>query len=107
MTKKVYILTNGGHDYSDAQRYGELVFLDVPSYLKWDISQLYTTLRELLKDAEPEDYLLISHLTSHCCVATSILVEKWARVNFLLFRHDKYEAHTLITDQEEYNLIQN
>lgn len=94
--RKVYILSNGGHDYTDATRFGELVYLNIPSHLKWDTAALYDELVEKMEDAEPEDLLVISHLTSHCCVATALLVEWFGRVNFLIYRKDKYEEKKLI-----------
>ena len=100
MQKNVYILSDGGHDYSDAERFGTLVFLPIPANAKWDIAALFDTLTEGLKDAEAEDYLIISHLTSVCCVATAILVEQFGRVNFLLYRGGKYEERVLVTDNK-------
>lgn len=96
MTKKVYILADGGHDYSDAERFGTLVFLKIPTYAKWDIARLYDELQEGLKEAEADDLLVVSHLTSHCCVATAIMVEWFGRVNFLIYRKDRYEEKKLI-----------
>ena len=96
MTRKVYILTKGAHDYSDAARFGTLVFLDIPTFVRWDIQHLHAELLEGLKDATEDDLFLISHLTSHCCVATAILTEWFGRVNFLIFRKDRYEESKLI-----------
>lgn len=96
--RKVYILADGGHDYSDATRFGDLVFLKIPTFAKWDIARLHDELAEGLKDATEDDLLVISHLTSHCCVATALMVEWFGRVNFLIFRKDKYEEKNLITD---------
>lgn len=96
--KKVYILADGGHDYSDAERFGELVFLHIPNNAKWDIARLYDELMEGLKGAEADDLLVVSNLTSHCCVATAILVEWFGRVNFLIYRKDKYEEKKLVLD---------
>lgn len=100
MTHKVYILSDGGHDYHDATRYGELVFLAIPSAAKWDIAQLYDTIKEGMQEASEEDYLIISHLTSVCCVATAILVEWFGQVNFLIYRHDKYEHKKLVLNTQ-------
>ena len=96
--RKVYILADGGHDYSDATRFGTLHFLHIPSHAKWDIARLHDELSEGLKEANKDDLLVISHLTSHCCVATALLIEWFGRVNFLIFRKDKYEEKKLITD---------
>lgn len=102
--RKVYILANGGHDYSDARRFGDLHFLNIPTYAKWDISALYSEMCEKMKDATEDDLIVISHLTSHCCVATSLMVEWFGRVNFLIFRKDKYEEKNLIlNDQVTYD----
>jgi len=100
MTRKVYILANGGHDYSDAQRFGELHFLNIPTYAKWDISILYQELQEKLQDANADDLIVVSHLTSHCCVATAIMVEWFGRVNFLIYRKDKYEEKNLVLNPD-------
>jgi hypothetical protein len=97
--KKVFILSDGGHDYSDAERFGELIFLNVPAESKWDISYIYDFLREKLTDASPDDCLIVSSLTSICCVATAIMVEWFGRVNFLIFRFDRYEEKKLVLNR--------
>jgi hypothetical protein len=101
--RKVYVLSKGGHDYSDAERFGKLVFLNIPSYAKWDIDRLYRELQEGMKDATSDDLLIVSHLASHCAVATAILTEWFGRVNFLIFRKDRYEEHKLILNPEVEN----
>lgn len=98
--RKVYVLAKGGHDYSDAERFGKLVFLNVPSYAKWDIARLYGELQEGFMDATPDDLILVSYMPSHCAVATAIFIEWFGRVNFLIYRKDKYEEHKLITNYE-------
>ena len=100
MDRKVYILCDGGHDYSDAKRFGTLTFLNISPKAKWDIARLYSELKEGLKDATEDDLILISHLTSHCCVATALFVEWFGKVNFLLYRKDKYEEKNLVLCQD-------
>lgn len=98
MTRKVFILADGGHDYSDAKRFGDLVFLNIPSYVKFDVSRVYEELQEGMKDANADDLIVISHLTTHCCVATALMVEWYGRVNYLLFRKDQYEEKNLVVN---------
>lgn len=100
MAKRVYILTDGGHDYSDAERFGALEFCNITVRNKHDISQMYRELRDCLWDSEDGDYLLISSLTSLCCVATAILVELHGKINFLLYEGGKYIERTLVTDTD-------
>ena len=99
--RNVYILSKGGHDYSDAERFGKLVFLGIPSHLRWDMTKLRTELESKLEDAEEDDLFIISHLTSHCCVATAILTEWFGKVNFLVYRKDKYHEANLVTMEEK------
>lgn len=98
--RTVYILADGGHDYSDALRFGTLKKLNIPAAVKWDTARLYEELLEGLKDATHNDFILISHLTSHCCIATAIMVEWFGRVNFLIYRNDRYEERTLILNED-------
>lgn len=98
--RKVYVLECGGHDYSDAERFGKLVFLDIPNYARWDIDRLYRELEEGLAGADKDDLFIVSHLASHCCVCTAILIEWFGRVNFLIYRKDKYEEHKLVVNPD-------
>lgn len=100
MTKKVYILSDNGHDYTDARRYGDLVKLDVPSHLKHKPSVLFADIKQGLKDAEPDDYIVVSHLASHVAIATAIMVEWYGKINLLIYHKDKYEDHTVVLSED-------
>lgn len=98
MTDKfVYILGDGGHDYSDAERFGETKIIDIPPSIKWDPAKVFDLLKEELHAATPDDYLVISHLTSVCCLATAIMIEWYGKVNFLIFHNGIYEEKTINT----------
>lgn len=98
MNRKVYIVSNGGHDYSDAKRYGDLVFLTDEVIRKDDIAQMYRVLSPILDEAEPDDMLLISSLTSLCVVATAILSARFGELHLLLYKDGRYEQRDLILD---------
>lgn len=98
--RRVYILGDGGHDYTDARRFGELHFINIPVEMKWEISAVYDLLREELMESSEEDLLLISNLASHLAIATAIMVEWYGRVNFLLYRNNTYEEKILVTDRD-------
>lgn len=98
--RRVYILGDGGHDYTDARRFGELHFISIPVEMKWEISAVYDLLREELMESSEDDLLLISNLASHLAIATAIMVEWYGRVNFLLYRNNTYEEKILVTDRD-------
>lgn len=100
MSRKVYILTDGGHDYSDAARFGTLEYCHITVKNKYDMSQMYRELKEILWHSDPDDFLLISSLTSLCCVATAILVDLHGKVNYLLFQDGRYVERNLVLYNE-------
>ena len=92
---RVYIVNRGPHDYSAAKHYGELVFCTTGSLDKFDTSQMYRELADSLYDSQAEDYILLTSLTSLCCVACGIFASKHQRLNLLLHRGDSYLARSL------------
>lgn len=94
--KKVYILNDGGHDYADACRYGEVVICTRGSMDRWDTSQMYRQLSDVLSDANADDYIVVGGLPILCSVASAIMAERFAEVHFLLFRDGKYVERTLV-----------
>jgi hypothetical protein len=96
--RKVFVLNDTGHDYSDADRFGQVIVCTDTSVDRWDISKMYVRLRDALKDADADDYIMISSLTSLCSVASAIMAERFGEVHFLLFRDGKYIARDLVLD---------
>lgn len=102
--RTVFIMNDGGHDYSDAIRFGSLHFLNISRKAKWDIARLYTEITEGMEEANRDDLILVSGLTTHCCVATALMIERFGCVNYLIFKEDKYEEKNLVTNQELYTM---
>jgi hypothetical protein len=98
VSRKVFIVSNGGHDYSDAARYGEIIFCTDEVIRKDDIAQMYRVLSDALDQAEPNDLLLISSLTSLCTVAAAILSARYGELHLLLYKDGQYVQRDLILD---------
>ena len=98
MSRKVFIISNGGHDYSDAERYGEIIFCTDEVIRKDDVAQMYRVLSEALDQAEADDLLLISSLTSLCTVAAAILAARFGELHLLLYKDGEYVKRDLILD---------
>lgn len=95
---KVFVVTNGGHDYSDAERFGEVIFCTENIIRKDDVSQMYRELSQALFDASAKDYILVSSLTSLCMVATAIMADRFGEVHMLLYKDGQYVARDLILE---------
>lgn len=98
MKRKVFIVSNGGHDYSDAERFGEIIFLTDHVIPKNDVAQMFRELNDGLEMAEAQDLLLISSLTSLCSIASAILANRFGEVHFLIHHNGKYEQRDLILE---------
>ena len=98
MTRKVFITSNGGHDYSDAARFGELVFCTDVAIRKDDIAHMYREFIIAMQDAEEDDYVLVGSLTSMCMVAAGIMADRFGRLNCLIFRDGKYIDRTIMLE---------
>lgn len=99
MKRKVFIVNNGGHDYSDAERFGEIVFCTQAVIRKDDVAQMFREIDEALSWANRDDYILVSSLTSMCMVAAGIFAERFGELHLLLYKDGQYVARDLILGQ--------
>lgn len=98
---KVYIVNKSGHDFSDAERFGELVYLSEGSVNPFLVSRIYREFSEILKDSQPQDCLVISGLQVMNAIASAILARVHGRVNWLQWhpRDGKYRKRTVMIDE--------
>ena len=90
--KKVFVPNKSGHDFSSAEKYGKLIFLtEGRIHHLFALNSLYRTMHDGMKDAEEGDYLLVSSLSTLNSIATGILVQRFSKVNYLLFSQSKGE----------------
>lgn len=101
MSRKVYVVSNGGHDYSDAQRFGEVVFCTEGVIRKDDTAQMYREIQAAVADASPQDYLLVSSLTSMCMIAAAILSDRFGELHLLLFKDGQYIHRDIILESRQ------
>lgn len=80
----VYVPNRGPHDYSEAKKFGELVFCTQGSLDKYDTAEMFRELTDAMYDSTEEDYLLLTSLTSLCAVAAGIFGAKHGRLNLLI-----------------------
>ncbi len=86
MKNKVYIINRASHDYSGAERFGEIVYLSEGPINRYATNKIYRQMNEVLKDSSPNDYILLTGLTIMATIACSIFSVLHNRLNLLLFR---------------------
>jgi len=86
---KVFIINKGRHNYTDAEKYGELVSVSEGSIDKYNPDKIYRDFYEVLNNSTPEDFLLLSGLALVNSIATGIMVALHGKVNYLIFHQRK------------------
>jgi hypothetical protein len=97
---RVYIPNRGPHDYTEAEQYGRLVYCTEGSLDKFDVSQMFRELDDCFRNASPDDYILLTSLTSLCSVACAIFANKFGRLNLLIHRGQGYVERTLVLNRD-------
>lgn len=93
--RRVYVPNKSYHDFADAERFGKLIFLTSGMVRRLHINQLYRECSEGMKDAQEDDYLLVSSLAILNAICASILAHKFGKVNFLMWSPNGYVARTV------------
>ena len=86
----VYVVNRGPHNYDDAKQFGEIIYCTDGKLDKFDTAEMYRELNEAMYDSQAEDYILLTSLTSLCCVACAIFAAKHQRINLLIHKGDGY-----------------
>ncbi len=94
--RRVYVLNDGGHDYADAERFGEITFCTQGVLSKNDIHKLFRLLDETLSESGPTDLLLLTGPASLCAVASALMVGYHGEVHYLVFHDGQYYEKDLI-----------
>ncbi len=97
--RKVYIINKGTHDYSEAEKFGELVFLTEGNYHILSTSKMAREMIYGLKFSTPDDYIMPCSLTVMSSIACGIYARMHKRLNLLIYTvkrgRGEYKARTL------------
>ena len=96
---KVFVVNKSGHDFSDAARYGELVYLSTGRMNRYEPNQMFREFVEHLQSSTARDYILLCGLNVMNVVACSIFAARHKRINLLLFQDGRYVERNLILEE--------
>jgi hypothetical protein len=97
---KVYITNKGGHDFSAARVFGDLVYLSDGKCDPYQVNQIYREFAGILQNSNKNDFLLITSLPVMNMVACAIMAYRHGRVNLLQYhaQSNTYKARTIVLD---------
>jgi len=96
---KVYVVNKSGHDFKDANRFGDLIFLSKGKMDRYAITSVYREFSEYLNDSSEDDWILITGLSSMSSIACSMFAYKWGRLNLLLYKNNRYVERRIILSE--------
>lgn len=97
---KVFVINKSAHDFSNAERFGELIYLTEGRQGHFNVNTVVSNFATLLADSKPDDYLLLTSLNTLCAIAAAVFSHlHGGRLNLLLFRDGRYTPRELLVDQ--------
>jgi len=97
----VYVVSKSSHDFSQAKRYGKLIFLSEGAMNRYHVNNMVRQFNGLLKDSSPEDFILPCGLSVMNSIACAAFVLLHGRLNLLLFKKGVYVERNIIFKEEE------
>lgn len=101
---KVFIVNRSAHDFSPAEKFGELVYLSDGPMSRTSTNNMIRQFWSLLQDSSPHDYIIPSGLTNMSIIATSLFTFLHGRLNLLLYMRGRYVPRISLFEELEDDL---
>lgn len=92
----VYIVNKSSHDFSQAEKFGKLIFLSEGPVNRYAINHMHRLFWSQLKNSQPDDYIVPCSLNVMNALACAIFASKYNRLNLLLFRNGEYLERNVV-----------
>lgn len=87
--KRVYIVNKSAHDFSEADKYGEVIFLSSGSMDRYATNNMLRVFSEAMVDSGPEDYIVPCSLNVMNSIACAVFAKKHGTLNLLLYKQGR------------------
>ena len=95
---KVYVVNKSSHDFSEAKKFGQLVFCTEGRMNRFGTNDMLRKVKDAMRDSEKEDYILLCSLNVLNSVACSIFARKHGTLNLLLYKEGEYIERNHLLD---------
>ena len=87
---KVFIVNKSTHNFDEADKYGEKVFLSEGPMNRYSTNHMFRIFTEKMKNSQPNDYIVPCSLNVMNSIACAIFAHKHGTLNLLLFKNGGY-----------------
>jgi hypothetical protein len=101
---KVFIPNKAGHDFSPAERYGELIYISKGYQDKHATNTMQRQWELALKDSSPDDIIMMAGLSNMQAIGCGMFAIMHKRLNILIFDPNtkyKYTLRQNVFEEEE------
>ncbi len=92
---KVYIINDSGHDFTDAERFGETITLSYGKVSPFQTTEMMRKLVPALIDSSPDDFIVSSGPTIMFTVACCLFTMMHGRLNLLIYNGRHYKPRKI------------
>ena len=93
---KVFIVNRSAHDFSPAEKFGQIIFLSEGPMNRYSTNNMHRKFKEIMQESNPEDYIVPCSLNVMNIIAGAVFAEKHGTLNLLLFKEGEYLERNLI-----------
>jgi hypothetical protein len=86
MAAKVYIVNKSAHDFSQAEKFGKLIFMSEGRLNRYGTNDMVRKFTDAMRNSREEDFLLPCSLNTANIMAGAIFAMKHKRLNLLLYK---------------------
>lgn len=95
----VYVTNKSAHDFSEATKYGNLVFITKGKLNRFNANDMHRQAVEAMEDSEKNDYIVPCSLNVLNSIVCATFAVKHKRLNLLLFKQGEYIERNIVFDE--------
>ena len=93
---KVYIVNKSSHDFSNAEKFGKLVYCTEGRMNRFAVNDMCRKFQDSMRNSKEDDYILLCALGVMNSIACSIFTHKHSTLNLLLYKEGDYIERNII-----------
>lgn len=93
---KVFVVNKSAHDFSDAEKYGKLVFITEGKLNRFNINDMHRQATDAMKNSGDSDYIVPCSLNVLNSIVCATFAVKHGRLNLLLFKSGSYIERNIV-----------
>jgi len=98
MDTKVYVVNKSSHNFSAAEKFGELVFMTEGRMNRFSTNDMIRKFKDSLADSKSTDYILLCSLNVMNSLACAVFAHKHGTLNLLLYKNGSYVERNHVLD---------